>query len=137
MVEHEQLKTLTKIYSLVTQCYNQPLAELSLNLPQCQLLTYVADEELTVAQAAKKLGFSATRTSNLVVDLCKRGYLSQRVASKDRRRRYLTLTVLGRKKLRLIQEKLPTTLSDTLQQLQGASQQVVATEPVTTGDSTH
>lgn len=35
MVEHEQLKTLTKIYSLVTQCYNQPLAELSLNLPQC------------------------------------------------------------------------------------------------------
>ncbi|MFD1549371.1 MarR family winged helix-turn-helix transcriptional regulator [Levilactobacillus fuyuanensis] len=118
MVKHEQLQKLTEIYGLVTQCYNQPLTELSLNLPQCQLLTYVASEELSVAQVAQKLGFSATRTSNLVVDLCKRGYLSQRVATKDRRRRYLTLTVLGQKKLDLIQEKLPATLDSTLQQLQ-------------------
>lgn len=118
MVKHEQLQKLTEIYGLVTQCYNQPLTELSLNLPQCQLLTYVASEELSVAQVAQRLGFSATRTSNLVVDLCKRGYLSQRVAAKDRRRRYLTLTVLGQKKLDLIQEKLPATLDSTLQQLQ-------------------
>ncbi|WP_395321499.1 MarR family winged helix-turn-helix transcriptional regulator [Levilactobacillus parabrevis] len=118
MVKHEQLQKLTEIYGLVTQCYNQPLTELSLNLPQCQLLTYVASEELSVAQVAQRLGFSATRTSNLVVDLCKRGYLSQRVATKDRRRRYLTLTVLGQKKLDLIQEKLPATLDSTLQQLQ-------------------
>ena len=115
MVKHEQLQKLTEIYGLVTQCYNQPLTELSLNLPQCQLLTYVASEELSVAQVAQRLGFSATRTSNLVVDLCKRGYLSQRVATKDRRRRYLTLTVLGQKKLDLIQEKLPATLDSTLQ----------------------
>lgn len=123
MVEHEQLKQLTKIYGLVTQCYNQPLAELSLNLPQCQLLTYVASEELTVAQAARKLDFSATQTSNLVVDLCKRGYLSQRVATKDRRRRYLTLTVLGQKELKLIQAKLPVTLERTLKSLRGVSNQ--------------
>lgn len=122
MVKHEQLQKLTRIYGLVTQCYNQPLAELSLNLPQCQLLTYVAGEELSVAQAAQKLGFSATRTSNLVVDLCKRGYLSQRVATKDRRRRYLALTVLGQKKLDLIQEKLPATLDETLQQLRSAGE---------------
>ena len=130
MVEHEQLKTLTRIYGLVTQCYNQPLAELSLNLPQCQLLTYVANEKLTVAQAAKKLGFSATRTSNLVVDLCKRGYLSQRVAATDRRRRYLTLTVLGQKKLDLIQEKLPATLAMTLKQLREDGQAAAKSVPL-------
>ncbi|MCH5464991.1 MarR family winged helix-turn-helix transcriptional regulator [Levilactobacillus tujiorum] len=117
MVEHQQLRKLTKIYGLVTQCYNQPLEELELNLPQCQLLTYVSGEELSVAQAAQRLGFSPTRTSNLVVDLCKRGYLSQRVAEKDRRRRYLALTVLGKKDLQLIQAKLPGMLDETLEHL--------------------
>lgn len=121
MIETGQLQQLTQIYSLVTQCYNQPLGELDLNLPQCQMLGYVAADRLTVAQVAQKLGFSATRTSNMVVDLCKRGYLQQRVAEQDRRHRYLEVTDLGARKLTLITEKLPNILASTLSQLRLAS----------------
>ncbi|WP_125574479.1 MarR family winged helix-turn-helix transcriptional regulator [Levilactobacillus huananensis] len=121
MVEEAQLRQLTQIYGLVTKCYNQPLASLDLNLPQCELLNYVAVDQLTVAQAAERLGFSATRTSNLVVDLCKRGYLSQRVISCDRRRRYLTLTPAGEKQLAVIQRELPDQLAVTLQHLKSTA----------------
>ncbi|KRN02077.1 hypothetical protein FD13_GL000383 [Levilactobacillus senmaizukei DSM 21775 = NBRC 103853] len=85
------------------------------------MLGYVAADRLTVAQVAQKLGFSATRTSNMVVDLCKRGYLQQRVAEQDRRRRYLEVTDLGARKLTLITEKLPNILASTLSQLRLAS----------------
>jgi len=121
MVEQEQLQRLTQIYTVVTQCYNQPLADMAVNLPQCQLLGYVGSEQLSVAQVAHKLGFSATRTSNLVVDLCKRGYLKQHVASNDRRRRYLALTVQGQQQLDVIQQQLPDILHKTLQELYGAA----------------
>ncbi|WP_125545208.1 MarR family winged helix-turn-helix transcriptional regulator [Levilactobacillus lindianensis] len=121
MVEEAQLRQLTQIYGVVTRCYNQPLAKLDLNLPQCELLNYVAVDQLTVAQAAEKLGFSATRTSNLVVDLCKRGYLSQRVIARDRRRRYLALTPAGENQLAVIQRELPSQLAMTLQHLKNTA----------------
>ncbi|AYM01984.1 MarR family winged helix-turn-helix transcriptional regulator [Levilactobacillus yiduensis] len=121
MPEQEQLQKLTQIYTLVTQCYNQPLPELAINLPQCQLMSYVAAEQMTVAQVAHKLNFSATRTSNLVVDLCKRGYLKQQVADHDRRRRYLGLTQVGTEKMALIQQQLPTILQETLRTLRDES----------------
>lgn len=121
MPEQDQLQKLTQIYSLVTQCYNQPLPGLAINLPQCQLLSYVAAEHLSVAQVAQKLGFSATRTSNLVVDLCKRGFLKQRVAPNDRRRRYLGLTQLGEQKLAVIDQQLPHILEQTLAALRGTT----------------
>jgi len=123
MANQEQLQQLTQIYSLVTQCYNQPLTGLAVNLPQCQLMSYVAAEHLSVAQVAQKLGFSATRTSNLVVDLCKRGYLKQRVDTNDRRRRYLGLTKLGAEKLALIEQQLPEVLDQTLTELRGTTRE--------------
>ncbi len=124
MADQEKLQQLTQIYGLVTQCYNQPVTGLAINLPQCQLMCFVAAEHLSVAQVAEKLGFSATRTSNLVVDLCKRGYLKQRVAPNDRRRRYLGLTQLGIEKLGLIEQQLPNVLETTLTELRGTTQQL-------------
>ncbi len=44
MVAQDQLQRLTQIYTVVTQCYNQPLADMAVNLPQCQLLGYVGSE---------------------------------------------------------------------------------------------
>lgn len=123
MPNQEQLQQLTQIYGLVTQCYNQPVDGLAVNLPQCQLMSFVAAEHLSVAQVADKLGFSATRTSNLVVDLCKRGYLKQRVATNDRRRRYLGLTQLGTEKLSLIEQQLPGILETTLATLRGSAKE--------------
>jgi len=122
MVEQRQLQKLTQIYTMVTRCYNQPVAGLALNLPQCQLMNDVAVERLSVAQVANRLGFSATRTSNLVVDLCKRGYLKQHVAPNDRRRRYLALTALGQAKLLLIQQQLPDVLHTTLAELESTAE---------------
>jgi len=83
----------------------------------------LAAEHLSVAQVAQKLGFSATRTSNLVVDLCKRGYLKQRVDTNDRRRRYLGLTKLGAEKLALIEQQLPEVLDQTLTELRGTTRE--------------
>ncbi|MDT7017796.1 MarR family transcriptional regulator [Levilactobacillus namurensis] len=79
MAVQDDLNKVMAIYGFVTQCYNQPLADLSLNLPQCQVIGYVATERLSVAQVAQKLGFSATRTSNLVVNLCQRGYVKTKL----------------------------------------------------------
>lgn len=122
MAEQDDLNKLMAIYEMITHCYNQPLASFTLNLPQCQLLGYVAVEHLSVAQVADKLGFSATRTSNLVVSLCRRGYLSQHVADDDRRRRYLALTARGQAQLQVIQHQLPATLRQTLRDLQAAAE---------------
>ena len=99
---------------------NQPLTGLAVNLP-------VSVDELRGGRAfvrgagGPEIGFSATRTSNLVVDLCKRGYLKQRVAPNDRRRRYLGLTELGEEKLALIEQQLPEILDQTLTELRGTT----------------
>ena len=85
-----------QLYEAITQCYNDPLDNLTVNLPQCQMLGYVSSDHLSVAQVAKRLGFSATRTSNLVVDLRRQGYLKQQLVPDDRRRRSLELTTTGR-----------------------------------------
>ncbi|GEO67887.1 MarR family winged helix-turn-helix transcriptional regulator [Levilactobacillus spicheri] len=122
MAEQDDLNKVMAIYGLVTHCYNQPLADLDLNLPQCQVIGYVAVEHLSVAQVAQKLGFSATRTSNLVVSLCRRGYLDQHVAPDDRRRRYLALTARGQAQLLIIRRQLPTILHQALARLERAAQ---------------
>ena len=122
MAEQDDLNKVMAIYGLVTHCYNQPLAALDLNLPQCQVIGYVAVEHLSVAQVAQKLGFSATRTSNLVVSLCRRGYLDQHVAPDDRRRRYLALTARGQAQLLIIRRQLPTILHQALARLERAAQ---------------
>ncbi|GEO75157.1 transcriptional regulator [Levilactobacillus namurensis DSM 19117] len=121
MAVQDDLNKVMAIYGFVTQCYNQPLADLSLNLPQCQVIGYVATERLSVAQVAHKLGFSATRTSNLVVNLCQRGYLDQHMAPDDRRRRYLALTARGQAQLQVIRQQLPATLHRALTQLAAAA----------------
>lgn len=123
MAEQDDLNKVMAIYGLVTHCYNQPLADLDLNLPQCQVIGYVAVEHLSVAQVAQKLGFSATRTSNLVVSLCRRGYLDQHVAPDDRRRRYLALTARGQAQLLIIRRQLPTILHQALARLERAAQE--------------
>lgn len=122
MAEQGDLNKLMAIYGLVTHCYNQPLDGLNLNLPQCQVIGYVAVEHLSVAEVAEKLGFSATRTSNLVVSLCRRGYLDQHVAENDRRRRYLALSARGQAQLVTIQRELPAMLRRTLTALERAAQ---------------
>ncbi|WNN65203.1 MarR family transcriptional regulator [Levilactobacillus namurensis] len=87
MAVQDDLNKVMAIYGFVTQCYNQPLADLSLNLPQCQVIGYVATERLSVAQVAQKLGFSATRTSR------------------------------GQAQLQVIRQQLPATLHRALTQL--------------------
>jgi len=122
VAEQEDLNKLMAIYGLITHCYNQPLTSLDLNLPQCQVIGFVAVEHLSVAQVARKLNFSATRTSNLVVSLCRRGYLDQHVAPDDRRRRYLALTARGQAQLQVIQHRLPVILRQALSQLEATAQ---------------
>lgn len=121
MVEGDTLKQITQLYGVITRCYNQPVAGVDLNLPQCQVLGYVAEGPLSVAQVADKLGFSANRTSNLVVNLYRRGYLQQQTLPKDRRRRYLTLTAAGQAQLTIIERELPMVLHDALQQFRRAT----------------
>ncbi|WP_354632528.1 MarR family winged helix-turn-helix transcriptional regulator [Levilactobacillus brevis] len=118
MAGQEQIQQIMQLYGAITQCYNHPLDSLTVNLPQCQLLGYVASDHLSVAQVAKRLGFSATRTSNLVVDLCRQGYLEQQLVPDDRRRRYLELTTTGRMLLATIEQQLPSALSVLLTDLQ-------------------